>query len=385
MIWSSYFLGFFSLLTSIVVFCSFLSTSYSFSKPFRVAICLVGGLREFELTGPSIRTYLLPAYKNADVFIVTPHDKDAWKVYLLHETHVVAVRIEEQKDVPVDEIVDEIFPDSASPTGKQGLLKYLALMEACKELVEEYERRNGFRYDWILRTRPDSVWQSRPLPLSFYFSNNFYIPPGSDWWGINDRLTLGKRDWTLTSMAGLSSIPTHYRLGQIRLTSEDKFEKHLANEGILRKVVRSHFPFCVLSRRGGFNFPPLDIMDGRVAPLGTVSARDGAYCRPCEVERRPSVLKVIPMSYFGMKHYCNASGPWTSDWIFLFRKAVGQEEWAAYDKFQRENNRCSCYKNVGTFSRGPFLQQGGFTPESLCAAAFPVNGHKSKSFEDCET
>lgn len=49
----------------------------------RIAVCLVGGARMFELTGGTIRKHLLEPYPNTDVFLHSPLDQDSHKFSLL--------------------------------------------------------------------------------------------------------------------------------------------------------------------------------------------------------------------------------------------------------------------------------------------------------------
>uniref|UniRef100_A0A0E0EKT1 DUF7796 domain-containing protein n=1 Tax=Oryza meridionalis TaxID=40149 RepID=A0A0E0EKT1_9ORYZ len=52
----------------------------------RIAVCLVGAARRFELTGPSIaRNVLAPQYPHADLFLHNPLDRDSYKFGLLKD------------------------------------------------------------------------------------------------------------------------------------------------------------------------------------------------------------------------------------------------------------------------------------------------------------
>lgn len=61
----------------------------------RIAICLVGGARRFELTGPSLLKYVVNRYNNSDIFLHAPLDKDSYKFGLLNQASspLAAVRI----------------------------------------------------------------------------------------------------------------------------------------------------------------------------------------------------------------------------------------------------------------------------------------------------
>ncbi|KAL9259445.1 hypothetical protein AKJ16_DCAP01525 [Drosera capensis] len=64
----------------------------------RIAVCLVGNARRFELTGPSIVKRLLKEYPNADVFLNSPFDENSYKLLVLKSApQVVAVWVFEQR------------------------------------------------------------------------------------------------------------------------------------------------------------------------------------------------------------------------------------------------------------------------------------------------
>lgn len=59
-----------------------------------MAICLVGGTRRFDLTGPSILKHVLNAFPEADLFVHSNLDKNTFKLSLLQSApRVTEVRI----------------------------------------------------------------------------------------------------------------------------------------------------------------------------------------------------------------------------------------------------------------------------------------------------
>jgi len=67
----------------------------------RMAVCLVGGARRFELTGPSIVKNILQVYSNLDLFLHSNFDDKAFKFSLLKSVpRLASVRIIHPKPLP---------------------------------------------------------------------------------------------------------------------------------------------------------------------------------------------------------------------------------------------------------------------------------------------
>ncbi|XP_020594895.1 uncharacterized protein LOC110034997 [Phalaenopsis equestris] len=90
-------------------------------EPSRLAICLVGGARRFELTGPSIVKNLLNEYPNADLFLNSPLDEDSYKFFLLNDApRIAAVRIFVPDRIEETESYLRVLSSENSPNGIQG-------------------------------------------------------------------------------------------------------------------------------------------------------------------------------------------------------------------------------------------------------------------------
>lgn len=86
----------------------------------RIAVCLVGGARRFELTGPSIIQKILKVYPNSDLFLHSPLDSKAYKLSLLKVApRIAAVRIFRPQPIPETESQVRVLTAQNSPNGIQ--------------------------------------------------------------------------------------------------------------------------------------------------------------------------------------------------------------------------------------------------------------------------
>lgn len=86
----------------------------------RIAVCLVGGARRFELTGPSIIQKIVKVYPNSDLFVHSPLDSKAYKLSLLKSARRIAgVRIFRPQYIPETESQVRVLTAQNSPNGIQ--------------------------------------------------------------------------------------------------------------------------------------------------------------------------------------------------------------------------------------------------------------------------
>ncbi|XP_058099826.1 uncharacterized protein LOC131244197 [Magnolia sinica] len=295
----------------------------------RIAICLVGGARRFELTGPSIVENLLKVYSNSDLFLHSPLDGGAYKFSILEDTpRIAAVRIFVPEHVNETDAQARVLTASGSPNGIQGLLQYFNLVEGCLSMITAYQTRHNFTYDWVVRTRVDGYW-SAPLSPDSFIPSKYILPSGSQYGGLNDRLGIGDLPTSRAALSRLSLIPSLDAAGYRKLNSETAFMAQLSTQRIHYQFTR--LPFCVLSDRT-YGFPPAKF-GVPVASIGSPGPLSGAKCRPCTaVCVGPCVADVAgslnrKWSWTewenGSLELCDAHGPWERGWEGIFDRIAG--------------------------------------------------------------
>ncbi|KAG6550753.1 hypothetical protein Mapa_007657 [Marchantia paleacea] len=322
----------------------------------RVAICLVGGARAFELTGPSIKQYLLDPYEDADVFVHSPVDKDVHKLTLLEGfPHLAAIRLFHPKWINETKIASEVLTARGSPKGIQGLLQYFQLVEGCLDMIQAYERLHGFSYAWVIRTRVDGYWNA-PMPqMEFFKKSYYYVPHGSGYGGLNDRLGVGTRELSTIALSRMALLPKIHELGYRGLYSETAFQAQFTSCNV--EVKFSTFPFCVLSTRK-YPWPP-KVYGVPVMSIGSKGPLNGAKCRPCTplaVGRHArSIVNASDRSVAWVgptedPQLCDARGDWEDQWEGIFDEISGPD---AADARKKISSRTfdECVRDVEDFQQ----------------------------------
>lgn len=301
----------------------------------RMAVCLVGGARRFELTGPSIVAKILKVYPNSDLFLHSPMDSNAFKFSLLKiAPKIASVKIFQPKPIPETESELRVLTASNSPNGIQGLLQYFNLVEGCLKMIKAYQDQNNFTYDWIVRTRVDSYW-SGPLTPDNFVPGQYLVPPGSSYGGLNDRLGIGDFNTSTVALSRLSLIPQLDSAGFRQLNSETAFRAQLTTQRV--PYITKRVPFCIVTDRR-YEFPPAHY-GVPVAAMSSPGPLSGAKCRPCTAACSGSCVENV-MSRLdkgwswtdwanGTLQLCNAHGEWEKGWERVFDRAAGKKLAAA--------------------------------------------------------
>ncbi|CAA0831147.1 Unknown protein [Striga hermonthica] len=304
----------------------------------RIAVCLVGGARRFELTGPSIVERILRVYENSDLFLHSPLDLNAYKLLLLNDApRIAAVRIFRPEPIPETESEVRVLTAADSPNGIQGLLQYFNLVEGCLKMIKAYQEENNFTYDWVIRTRVDGYW-SAPLGPENFIPAKYLIPPGSSYYGLNDRFGVGDYNTSVVALSRLSLIPQLESAGFTELNSESAFKAQLTTQKV--EFTTNPLPFCVVTDRE-YEFPPARF-GVPVAALSSPGPLSGAKCRPCRPVCTGScvgpIMNGLARNWSWTEwtetsvELCDAHGEWENGWEMLFDEVAGKKLASARNK-----------------------------------------------------
>ena len=64
-------------------------------------------------------------------------------------------------------------------------------LSECFDFIKEYEEKNGIRYEFIIRSRPDSILNYIEETLPLPNSSTILIPDENHFFGYNDRFAVG--------------------------------------------------------------------------------------------------------------------------------------------------------------------------------------------------
>jgi hypothetical protein len=202
----------------------------------RVAVLISGQPSENVDCYNSIQNNIIKPY-GADTFVVYPSDN-----HIISENETLALWNPTglyygkfPEIIPVNMRSLERYPKE-SETNVESLVKGLWGIYTANEIKQKYEQENGFRYDFVVRCRPDLLIHNR-LELK---RDGINIPIGWDHrGGYNDTFAYGdskSMDW----YAGLYHNLWHYANNQITIHPETFLKIHLQRGDF--PIWRFHFP-----------------------------------------------------------------------------------------------------------------------------------------------
>lgn len=162
----------------------------------RVALMLSGQARGIDKTWKSFKENIID-HTNCDVFISFAHDDSLDSFHKIYNPELFT-EIEFIKDPDLRYLLSIARGDVPyiKHLGKMGkdctnlaVLRQHYFVNRVNNMKKDYERRNRFRYDWVIRSRADVYINS---PIGELRDNSFiYIPKGQSGGGLNDFFAFG--------------------------------------------------------------------------------------------------------------------------------------------------------------------------------------------------
>ena len=171
----------------------------------RAALIFYGGRFESLLqTGESTKRYVVD-YLDMDVYICGGgHKKTEGFVKKLFGSRLKYVHLGPQLfDDPSAKERMQKWPGYefySTKCGSDNLFFHPGTINAFHSLqggydaLREYEGKNGFKYDYVLFSRPDMEWLIYFPPFDFFKSNTLYFPTRTSWGGLPGGMAFCQRD-----------------------------------------------------------------------------------------------------------------------------------------------------------------------------------------------
>ena len=157
----------------------------------KVCLLLSGGMRNATETFPSFKSNLLDRY-DTDVFISTWNSHNVYdSISLFNPISVDVENYEAGFQLKWNELVSHNEYKLETNANLVSMISMWYKTLRVNQLRKKYENTMGFKYDLIIKTRPDVVLEE---PIDLIQSDNLVIPFGWDWSeGINDLMAWGNQ------------------------------------------------------------------------------------------------------------------------------------------------------------------------------------------------
>jgi hypothetical protein len=133
----------------------------------------------------------------------------------------------------------DLFHSRIHPHIKGGAFNVMNQWKKCQEVSKkkiEFEIKNKFKFDLVIRTRPDIILESK-INYNTLDLSKFNIPNHDNWWGYNDRFCIGNSnimDYYMNTF--VDNIKNYFSKEDVLFHSETLLKHHLdkLNVGINR-------------------------------------------------------------------------------------------------------------------------------------------------------
>lgn len=167
----------------------------------KVAFCLSGQARGIHKCWESFKKHIIDPTK-CDVFISFANDSSLANLYNIPDLDYTEIELIKDPtleylysitkgDMPyLTHLGKETHPYSQE-VSNLAVLRQLYFVKRANEMKSEYERKFGFIYDWVIRSRADVILDGGLSDLSKLDPKHIYTPDSNTHGGLNDFFAYG--------------------------------------------------------------------------------------------------------------------------------------------------------------------------------------------------
>lgn len=235
----------------------------------RIALCLSGHMRSYRKTYQSIRYNIIDPY-STDVFISTWDRIGADRSYDLNlidvETSSMLKSIEvafRTKNINIEKYNGknyELYPLVKDRSNPIGVLSMFYNINKADELRRNYEIKHKFKYDVIIRSRPDILFTSsinRNHMLDAIKSDAIYFTDFAHWSGFNDQFAFGSNN-AMTQYADCFNNLKNI-IDRVDFNPEVLLKEHVLSNNLNVKFTNTNY---FIKRADGYNYNCRSLSDG---------------------------------------------------------------------------------------------------------------------------
>jgi len=194
----------------------------------KVAICLSGHFRNYELTYSSFMNYIAKPLK-ADVFIHTWNKLGYYNGFRPDSQHLIQSNLDIDKIknlympkkivVESEDIIQQFILDSKiyaphlanEPKSPGHMASMYYKIMVCNQVRKDYEKETNTKYDCVIRCRPDLQFSNGIQPQNLINLEKISIPTIQSFNGLNDQFALSSGQNMDVYSDLYHSIPTYFK------------------------------------------------------------------------------------------------------------------------------------------------------------------------------
>ncbi len=216
-----------------------------------LAICLSGSLRSIDICYKNFLEniyYPNNEYFNIKLFYFIPEDINSQKINKIGDILALepTIKIKKDGEIKLPSCHFKGRPhsiDSTSIGGFKGWIYQIQGVENNYEMLNEYEKNNSIKFDYILRVRHDVLFLKPVILKDYINSESIIVPNFQKVYGINDRFAFGTASNMKTYMLMYSNLYKYSKDKSLNILNAEWFCKYNLDRNNIKYIEDNNILF----------------------------------------------------------------------------------------------------------------------------------------------